>query len=133
MRERPEESWHISQGTFPVYYLFPNVQVNVTPFGVVLVRTYPVPEDPARCFSRIGFYARPDALSEFGELIENVSHGFAEIIRDEDYAVAARSQLGAEAGVPEYVIFGRNEPALHHYHNTYREALGMEPLELLPG
>lgn len=34
---------------------------------------------------------------------------------------------------PEYTIFGRNEPALHHYHNTYREALGMEPLELLPG
>ena len=60
---------------------------------------------------------------------ENVSHGFAEIIRDEDYEVAARSQLGAEAGVPEYVIFGRNEPALHHYHNTYREALGMPPLE----
>ena len=47
--------------------------------------------------------------------------------------MAARSQLGADAGNPEYVIFGRNEPALHHYHNTYREALGMEPLELLPG
>ncbi len=113
--------------------LFPNVQVNVTPFGVVLVRTYPDPGDPARCLSRIGFYARPDALTEYGELISNVGHGFAEIIRDEDYAVAARSQLGAEAGVPEYVIFGRNEPALHHYHNTYREALGMEPLELMEG
>ncbi len=55
------------------------------------------------------------------------------MIRDEDYAVAARSQLGADAGNPEYVIFGRNEPALHHYHNTYREALGMEPLELVEG
>jgi hypothetical protein len=29
------------------------------------------------------------------------------------------------------VVFGRNEPALHHYHNTYRAALGMEPLPLL--
>lgn len=46
---------------------------------------------------------------------------------------AARSQLGAEAGIPESNIFGRNEPALHHDHNTYREALGMEPLERLEG
>ena len=60
-----------------------------------------------------------------------VTQRLATVIRDEDYAVAARSQLGAEAGVPAYNVFGRNEPALHHYHNTYREALGMEPLELL--
>ena len=60
-------------------------------------------------------------------------HGFAEVIRDEDSAVAARSQIGADAGLPEFAVFGRNEPALHHYHNTYREALGMEPLELIEG
>ena len=107
--------------------------MNVTPFGIVLVRTYPDPADPARCLSRIGFYARPEALTEHGELIGRVGQSFANIIRDEDYAVAARSQLGAEAGVPEYVIFGRNEPALHHSHNTYREALGMEPLEFTEG
>jgi hypothetical protein len=41
-------------------------------------------------------------------------------------------QLGAEAGVSEHNIFGRDEPALHHYHDTYRETLGMEPLELIP-
>ena len=31
------------------------------------------------------------------------------------------------------MVFGRNEPALHHYHNTYREALGMPLLELIEG
>ena len=31
----------------------------------------------------------------------------------------------------EHVVFGRNEPALHHYHNTYRAALGMDLLPLL--
>jgi hypothetical protein len=31
----------------------------------------------------------------------------------------------------DYVIYGRNEVPLHHYHNTFRRALGMEPLELL--
>ncbi|MCS5636669.1 MAG: aromatic ring-hydroxylating dioxygenase subunit alpha [Myxococcota bacterium] len=133
MRTRPEETWAISQGTLPVYYLFPNIQINAAPFGLILVRTYPVVADPARSISRIGFYARPDALAENGELVRDIGHSFADIIRDEDYKVAARSQLGAEAGVPAYNVFGRNEPALHHYHNTYREALGMEALELLQG
>ena len=46
--------------------------------------------------------------------------------------LAARAQIGAESGFVDQVLFGRNEPALHHYHNTYRKALGMEPLELIP-
>ena len=133
MRDQPEETWHISQGTLPVYYLFPNVQVNAAPFGVILVRTYPDPKDPARSISRLGFYSRPEPLETREKQVRGILQTFADVIRDEDYAVAARSQLGADAGNPEYVIFGRNEPALHHYHNTYREALGMEPLELLSG
>jgi len=133
MRKRPEESWEISQGAFPVYYLFPNIQLNVAPFGLVMVRTYPDPKDPARSVSRIGFYSRPEPLEESADLIRNISQTFSDVIRDEDYAVAARSQLGAEAGVPEFNVFGRNEPALHHYHNTYREALGMDLLPLIEG
>ena len=50
------------------------------------------------------------------------------MIRDEDYAVASGSQQSADAGLQEYVLFGRNEPALHHYHNTYRKVLGMPEL-----
>ena len=32
------------------------------------------------------------------------------------------TQKTAEAGLVKEFIFGRNEPALHHYHNTYRGA-----------
>lgn len=131
LRGQPEENWHISQGALPVYYLFPNVQLNVTPFGLVSVRVYPDPKDPAHSVSRIGFYARPQALETFREQVMEVTQNFASIIRDEDYTVAARSQIGAESGLQEHLLFGRNEPALHHYHNTYRAALGMEPLELI--
>ncbi len=132
MRNQPEENWQISQGTFPVYWLFPNIQLNVTPFGFVLFRVYPDPADPTRrTKTRIGSYARPDAMEAFGEQIKQVLDNFSTIIREEDYAMAARSQLGAEAGVPDHTVFGRNEPALHHYHNTYREALGMEALEFV--
>ncbi len=55
---------------------------------------------------------------------------FASIIRDEDYVAAAASQRGADSGLIRHFVFGRNEPALHHYHNTYNEALGLPPLPL---
>ena len=67
------------------------------------------------------------------QAVTEIQKAFGEIIRDEDYVAAAASQVGAESGLQEEVIFGRNEPALHHYHNTYREALGLEPLPLLEG
>jgi hypothetical protein len=35
----------------------------------------------------------------------------------------------ANSGKIDHFLFGRNEPALHHFHNNYRSALGMPPLE----
>ena len=57
-------------------------------------------------------------------------NGFASVIRDEDYMVAASSHRGLMTGSLDYLTFGKNEPALHHYHNTYREALGLQSLPL---
>ena len=131
LRTRPESSWKITDGAFPVYYLFPNVQLNVGATGLTMVRVYPDPEDPSRSISQISFYFDPDSLAESPESVAERFRLFGNIIRDEDYAVAATSQRGADSGLQEYVVFGRNEPALHHYHNTYRSVLGMEPLELI--
>jgi hypothetical protein len=39
--------------------------------------------------------------------------------------------MAANGGSLDSVIFGRNEPTLHHYHNTYRTRLGLEALALL--
>ena len=44
--------------------------------------------------------------------------GFADVIQKEDYAVAETSHFGALSWAFDHVVFGRNEPALHHYHNT---------------
>ena len=64
------------------------------------------------------------------QLLEDQYGGFASVIRDEDYVAAASSHKGLRSGNIDYLTFGKNEPALHHYHNTYREALGMQSLPL---
>ncbi len=54
---------------------------------------------------------------------------FDSTIEQEDYHMCELIQRSAESGILEQVVFGRNEPALHHYHNSYRAALGLEPLQ----
>ena len=54
------------------------------------------------------------------------------MIQQEDYVAAASSHAGARSGALTHFTFGRNEPALHHYHQTYREALNLPPLETVP-
>ncbi len=136
MRHLPQEQWNIAVATLPAYWLFPNVQLLPTVGGCFLVRVYPHPTDPGRHTSRIGFYLRP-GVTDSSEAAQarsqerTLAQLFASIIRDEDYVMSASQQSTANSGALAEVVFGRNEPALHHYHNTYRAALGMELLPLL--
>lgn len=137
LRDRPETDWHVLDAALPVYYLFPNVQLILGQGGPTLVRVYPDAENPHQSFSQISFYIHPDIASiEMDEArraryenIQDRMRGFADVIQQEDYVAAASSHQGLRSGAQEYLTFGRNEPALHHYHNTYRAALGLPPLE----
>ena len=90
--------------------------------------------------SKISFYFYPHVLEHVKqlekqgingkELLQQQYNGFASVIRDEDYVAAASSHKGLKSGNIDYLTFGKNEPALHHYHNTYREALGLQSLPL---
>ena len=53
---------------------------------------------------------------------------FRSTIEMEDYVMGEMQQRSAQNGLLKEIIFGRNEPALHHFHNSYREALNQPPL-----
>ena len=131
MRLLPEEQWDITVAGLPVYWIVPNTILMPFDAGVFLVRAYPDPDEPGRHRSRIDFYIKPDLGRLDDKVVEfmaDVAHNFAEIIRDEDYVMAASQQAAADSGLLEFAVFGRNEPTLHHYHETYRALLGDEPL-----
>ena len=130
LRGQAETNWHIHHGGFPVYFLYPNVVINVSNRRIVVVRVYPDPKDPGRSISRVGYYGDPETISDNPELGESFGEGFSAVVEKEDYALAVTTQRAAESGLQDYVIFGRNEPPLHHYHNTFRKALGMDELPL---
>ena len=139
LREKDRSDWHVLSAALPVYYIFPNVQLIIGFGGPTLVRVYPDAANPHNSHSQIAFYLNPNIdpakLSpRQAEAYENVierMENFARVIRDEDYRAAAAAHAGARSGAQEHITFGRNEPALHHYHNTYRAALGMPPLQAI--
>ena len=139
LREMDRADWHVLSAALPVYYIFPNVQLIIGYDGPTLVRVYPDATDPHNSHSQISFYLDPgidrtELADRQGEAYRDVvarMEDFARIIRDEDYKAAAAAHAGARSGAQEYVTFGRNEPALHHYHNTYRTVLGMPPLQVI--
>ena len=60
----------------------------------------------------------------------SVLPGSTRSVEQEDYWVAASVQANAASGVQTHIIFGRNEPGLHHYHNAHRRGLNRPLLEL---
>jgi hypothetical protein len=46
-------------------------------------------------------------------------------VLDEDFALGERMQRGFMSGLQDEVIYGRNEPALIHFHQRLQAALGV--------
>ena len=151
LHELPEEDWRIHYGTFVLYHLFPNIQYLVDPHTATLIRIYPDEKKPGRSITRISFYytedmiqaadAEKDAGVEVDDVydhegrqgktggVETSMEVFSSTVEQEDYAMGEMQQRAAESGMLKEIVFGRNEPALHHFHRNYREALNMPPLE----
>ena len=152
LRELPESEWTTDNTANVLYFMFPNVQFNVSRDAMLVIKIYPIPGNPSRSLTRIGYYYSPEAVAAMeddqvqvitadnvyeyderqeaqGFSLEASMEVFNSTIEMEDYLMGETTQKAAENGTLEHLIFGRNEPALHHYHNTFREALNLPPLE----
>ncbi len=152
LRGQPESEWSYEHGAGWLYYLFPNVQLAGGGKSASVIKIYPDGENPGRSITRVGHYYAQEVLDAAAQAdnvitrdtvydanqrqgaapsIEATMEIFDSTIEQEDYQMGETTQQAAECGLIDHVIFGRNEPALHHYHNTFREALGQPPMERL--
>ena len=152
MRDKPETEWRITDGAFVLYYLFPNIQLIVNSGFLSLVRIYPDPKNTGRSITHVVIYFKKELLKAIEAAVEgetltpdnvfdpaaraknnlpspaSTMEVFTSAIEQEDYLMGEHQQLSAESGLLPETIFGRNESPLHHFHNSFREALGMKPL-----
>ncbi|MFQ3200557.1 MAG: nitrite reductase/ring-hydroxylating ferredoxin subunit [Zhongshania sp.] len=152
MKNLPDEKWSLPFGAFMSYFLFPNIQVVFVSGMVTLVRIYPDPKNVGRSISRISHYSIPQITAQLSKdevastitdknvyeadvttrLELNVTASlelFNKAVEHEDYLMGAQAQISASSGKVNKFLFGRNEPTLQHFHQEYRRALGMTPLE----
>jgi phenylpropionate dioxygenase-like ring-hydroxylating dioxygenase large terminal subunit len=150
LRAMPEDDWRIEQGTFVMYHLFPNVQLLTSDASSTLIRIYPHADGAGRSVTKISFYWTQEVIDfaasqqqnfdaskvyerdgggDGGPSLEASLEVFYSTVEREDYVMGEMQQRAAENGQMKEILFGRNEPALHHFHNNYREALGQPPLE----
>lgn len=151
LRDLPESEWQLFEGALILYYLFPNIQLVIGRDQINLIRIYPDSETPGRSISRVSmYYAREvieamDALDDDQKITAETIYDrdkigkpltpeaslevFTSTIEEEDYVMGEHQQKTAQSGLLTHSIFGRNEAPLHHFHNNFRSALGLPPLE----
>ena len=155
LRTLPEDQWDMEGMAVVLYYFFPNIQMTVNKENVTIFKIYPDKQDIGRSITRVCNYISPElqesmdtgarvVIDETNVYDQETREGGDEAIspeavneivnstlEQEDYYVGEMAQKTIASGALEYMVFGRNEPALHHFHTNYRDALGLPPLEQL--
>ena len=155
IREQPQADWDVYAVANVLYYLFPNIQFNVSKRSVSMIKIYPHPDEPGRSITRVGHYFSPEMIGllsapaegqriasaadayaidleeERLTSLEAIKEVFVSTIEQEDYLMGESTQRAVTSGLLPTVTFGRNEPALHHYHRTFADALQMPGPEVI--
>jgi carnitine monooxygenase subunit len=125
LRGKPQSEWRLKPHSTIAYYLFPNTQLLVARQSIAMYRIFPVADQPSRCLIYQSVYLdrEPSTESELANK-KRVLDLLETVIVGEDFVAAASAQAALSSGALREVVYGRNEPALHHYHANFREALG---------
>jgi phenylpropionate dioxygenase-like ring-hydroxylating dioxygenase large terminal subunit len=126
LKNEPEESWDLMWNTATVYALFPNTLLVTQGDHMEVHRVFPAEGRPDRAVMETGFYVPKAPISD-----EERQHWEAnldlviKVVLTEDFPAGRSMQLGFTSGAQTEVVYGRNEPAMIHYHQSLRRALGL--------
>jgi phenylpropionate dioxygenase-like ring-hydroxylating dioxygenase large terminal subunit len=120
----PESDWRLKPHSTIAYYLFPNTQLLVSRQSISMYRMCPDPERTDRSLVYQSVYLEREPANESDQANRDaVLERLRTVIVGEDFAVAEASQAAFASGLMDEVVYGRNEPALHHYHHAFDETL----------
>ena len=123
VRGVPEGARQHRPHLFPIYQLFPNTVLIPHFDHIQFWRAFPGRGDPSRCDVEMTIYKPADTDRSDAHYAENRSIVLRTVM-EEDFPLSERMQIGFECGATDEVIYGRNEPALVHFHASIRTALG---------
>ena len=124
LADRPEDEWEPLNHLVVIYALFPNIVLSVTVANGEVFRVYPG-SGPGHSVTYHQNASPLDLSDEGVRAMAEEIFGYAHAaVRDEDYLLAGRIQENMASGARPELVFGRNEPGLHHRHAVLEAVLG---------
>lgn len=112
----PEERDLLPAATL-VYYLLPNTILIQQVDHVELYQIFP--DGPGRCTALISLYAPEEPATEKArEYWKRNLDLLIKVTETEDFVMCEQIQRSFASGAQQSILFGRNEPALIHFHTT---------------
>jgi len=117
LRGQPETAWEPERHIRQIHSIFPNVSISgILGDHCLVSQLYPGPGvDETVTRQTILVARKPETEAELA-----ATRAFSDIVlqavRDEDYRIGAGIQSALRSGANRVFTFGRNEPALQHYH-----------------
>lgn len=124
LHEQPEEEWDLIRHTAVVYVLFPNTVLIMQGDHLETWCVYPDGDTPDAARMHVSLYTPEKASSDSAR--RHWDRNFQlllDTVEKEDFPVGESIQRGFYSGAQTHITFGRNEPALGHYHRQIKEAL----------
>jgi hypothetical protein len=119
LREQPESQWDAVWNTALVYTMVPNAVFTINADNVQLWRMFPDENRPDRCVMTLSFYIpRPVASEEDRQRWDYNVDLTIRTVQNEDFPLGETIQAGFTSGAQTHTVYGRNEPALIHYHRS---------------
>ena len=117
LRAQPPREWRVLPHLVIVYVLFPNSVLVWQGEQVELWQIFPDGTDPGACLLQLTLYAptppsTDKAKQHWDRNLELVLH----VVENEDFPVGEGIQVSFGSGAQRHIVFGRNEPALAHFH-----------------
>ena len=123
--DRPRDEWNLLPCVTLVYYLLPNTVLiqQVDHFELYQI----IPDGPDRCHALVSLYTPEESTTDKAKAYwaRNLDL-LMRVTETEDFVMCEQIHRSFSSGAQESIQFGRNEPALIHYHSTLDQLLGLE-------
>ena len=126
LRSIPPEQWNVIPFVAGIYVLFPNTVFVMQGDHVETWHVYPSGDGMSESIMRVSLYTPEPATSESAR--KHWDRNFdllTATVEKEDFPLGEGIQKGFHSHAQDAIHFGRNEPALQHFHKSIKQALGM--------
>ena len=115
--------WNVLANILPIYRLMPNTLIVFQSDHLETWRILPGEVD--RTMVEFALYVPEPPATDKARTYWQKNYDLAiRTVLDEDFALGEKMQRGFMSGLQAEVVYGRNEPALIHFHQRLRELLG---------